>query len=598
MKTVLIVDADLSFAYWLGQGLDEAGYQAFPAKNIADAAALPDELKATIDVLIVNPALPGASDFVETLRNWNPSAQVVALRGGPANSLAGVDLWCRKPDRMDHSQRRRWIERVEQLLPMNLFSNKPAAAALGNRVPFELVSGWLWGRLAAFPREAAPATADEPVSISPSDAATATPSWCEWEGLTIDGRFALQRHLGGTERSAVFLADARGAGNTALKIVLDPEDPEALLARWEQMASLSHPGLVRVFGMGRCRFGGSQLAYLVMEYAEENLSEVLQQRPLSPAEAREMLEPVLETLQYVHEKGFVHCNLKPSNILAIDNQVKLASDGLRPAGQPGGGRSAAGVYDCPESAGGILTPAADIWSLGVTLVEALTLEAPVPQGSKRKLVRVPEALSPSFRPIALPCLRLDPEQRGTVGELVIRLRETASQQPPPPREGRWSAGAYTAAAVFVAAGLSALLAGSHAARATLPRSAVAPNPVSLPAAPKPAPVPTTPSVMPVAPLHPVLQQVLPDVSEAALRTVRGRLTIDVRVDVDAAGSIVKAELDSPGASPYFSSRALRAAQRWKFAPRVGAEADRPAEWKLQFAYTKQGATAEARPERD
>ena len=597
MKTVLIVDADLSFAYWLGQGLDEAGYQAFPAKNIPDAAALPDELKPTIDLLIVNPALPGASEFIETLRRWNPSAQVVALRGGAAHSLAGVDLWCRKPDRKDHLQRRRWIERVEQLLPVNLFSNKPASAVLGNRLPFELVSGWLWERLGAVPREAPAAAAAGAVFASPADSAAAIPSWREWEGLTIDDRFALERYLGGTERSAVFLADSRGAGNIAVKMVLDPEDLDALLARWERMSSLSHPGLVRVFGMGRCRFGGSQLAYLVMEYAEENLSEVLQQRPLSPAEAREMLEPVLDTLQYVHEKGFVHGNLKPSNILAIENQVKLASDGLRPAGGPMSGRSAAAIYDSPESAGGILTPAADVWSLGVTLVEALTLEAPIPQGSRRKLVRVPEALPPSFRPIALPCLRLDPEERGTIGDLLTRLRDTASAEAQPQAAGREKyrpAATYGAVLAFLAVAFSALLLGSRSARrpALSPAPPPVAQPASLPARQQPA---AAPSSAAASPAPPIVRQVLPEVSETALQTVRGTIKVGVRVDVDAAGSVTSTELAATAASRYFAEHALRAARQWKFAPRAGAEADRSPEWILDFEYTKQGATAEAQP---
>ena len=81
MKTALILDADLSFAYWLEQGLDEAGYLAFPAKNAADAAALPDEFKNGLDLLIVNPSVPGTAKLIETLRQWNEHIKVVALMG-------------------------------------------------------------------------------------------------------------------------------------------------------------------------------------------------------------------------------------------------------------------------------------------------------------------------------------------------------------------------------------------------------------------------------------------------------------------------------------------------------------------------------------
>ena len=76
--------------------------------------------------------------------------------------------------------------------------------------------------------------------------------------------------------------------------------------------------------------GQVRLLYVVMEYAEENLSEILPQRPLSSAEARDMLPPVLDALAYLHGKGFVQGRLKPSNIMAVADQVKLSSDGLRP----------------------------------------------------------------------------------------------------------------------------------------------------------------------------------------------------------------------------------------------------------------------------
>ncbi len=70
-----------------------------------------------------------------------------------------------------------------------------------------------------------------------------------------------------------------------------------------------------------------------MEYAEEDLSQILPERPLTPGEAREMLDPVLDALSYLHEKGFVHGHFKPSNIMVVDDQVKLSCDNLEVAGR-------------------------------------------------------------------------------------------------------------------------------------------------------------------------------------------------------------------------------------------------------------------------
>ena len=68
MKTVLIIENDLGWVFWLGQALDEIGYQALPAKDVADAISLLRELKSNIDVLIVNPTLKGVVPFIERLR--------------------------------------------------------------------------------------------------------------------------------------------------------------------------------------------------------------------------------------------------------------------------------------------------------------------------------------------------------------------------------------------------------------------------------------------------------------------------------------------------------------------------------------------------
>jgi hypothetical protein len=79
-----------------------------------------------------------------------------------------------------------------------------------------------------------------------------------------------------------------------------PEDSELQLSRWRQAAELSHPHLIRLYEMGRCEVDGAAVSYLVMEWAEENLAQVLPERALTSDEARAMLETALDVLAYLH----------------------------------------------------------------------------------------------------------------------------------------------------------------------------------------------------------------------------------------------------------------------------------------------------------
>ena len=70
-----------------------------------------------------------------------------------------------------------------------------------------------------------------------------------------------------------------------------------------------------------------------MDYAEQNLAHFLAQRALSDTEVREMLPATLDAVAFLHSQNFVHGQLKPSNILVVGDQLKLASDTIRPAGE-------------------------------------------------------------------------------------------------------------------------------------------------------------------------------------------------------------------------------------------------------------------------
>ena len=254
------------------------------------------------------------------------------------------------------------------------------------------------------------------------------------KGQVVDGKFRLGQFVGGDERSSVFLVDYDGqeVAKAAIKLIpADSVDAPAQLARWRQAAKLSHPHLIRILQAGRCELDHIPMLYVVMEYAEENLSPVIARRPLSPAEARDILGPVADALAYVHAKGFVHCRLKPANIMADDDLLKISSDGLCHIGESSGAAGKPGAYDPPEAAGGRISPAGDVWSLGMTLAEALTQRLPVWERTNQAEPSLPSNLPPELLDLARHCLRRDPQLRWTVADIAARLQQNS---PTPPKQ--------------------------------------------------------------------------------------------------------------------------------------------------------------------
>jgi len=80
-----------------------------------------------------------------------------------------------------------------------------------------------------------------------------TETWKQWQGRAIRGSLPLQRYLGGSDHSAVFLSQ-RGSEKVAIKLVAaDPANAEAQLSRWRLAAKLSDPRLLHIFEAGRDR---------------------------------------------------------------------------------------------------------------------------------------------------------------------------------------------------------------------------------------------------------------------------------------------------------------------------------------------------------
>ena len=253
--------------------------------------------------------------------------------------------------------------------------------------------------------------------------------WRQWEGQVVNGSFPLRQYLGGSDHSAVFVTERRGRDpqKAAIKLIaVDPANTAVQLARWEFAAKLSHPHLLRLFESGSCQIDNVVLLYLVMEYAEENLAQILPQRALTPEEIRDLLEPALDTLAFIHSKSLAHGRLKPSNIMAAGDQLKLSSDSLVRVDEPGGGAkrgpSYLSVYDAPEIASGKISSASDSWSLGMTLMEALTQRLPPHEAVAEPVL---ETVPAPFMGIAHCCLRRDPQRRCSAADIAERLRASS-----------------------------------------------------------------------------------------------------------------------------------------------------------------------------
>ncbi len=256
----------------------------------------------------------------------------------------------------------------------------------------------------------------------------------DWIGRTVDGRFPLLECLADSGVEAVFRTDLGGtpAKRAVIRLIRDDAGDVTLRAEaWAAASKLSHPHLMRIFHTGHCEIDAVTLLYAVTEFAEESLSEVIPDRPLTPDEAREMLVPILDALAYLHRNGMVHGHLKPSNILVVDNQLKLPVDNLAGTTAKAKPLAELRVYDAPEAASGKLSPASDVWSLGITVVEALTQHPPLWDRSMTVEPAVPASVPQPFADIARGCLRVDAQKRLTLPALGAALDPSRPVVPVP-----------------------------------------------------------------------------------------------------------------------------------------------------------------------
>jgi serine/threonine protein kinase len=480
------------------------------------------------------------------------------------------------------------------------------------------------------------------MSVEPSELMSEV--WTRWQGHVINGVFPLGRLLGCSDHSGVFLSRSAtpGPSEVAIKLVPTNRDlAESQLRRWKRAGGLAHPHLLGLLQWGGCQLDGLPYLYIVMEYADQTLAQLLRHRSLTDDEVREMLRPTLDTLAFLHSHDLVQGQLKPANILVVGERLKLASDTIRRVREGSISLNAPTAYDPPEVRHGSNSAAGDIWALGVSLLEAFTGRPPSNLGAPGEAVKLPAEFSPIFRNVVARCLSRSPTDRPSVTELLTWAggpsaasvpaapiepaasvpREPGPPEPAPPRtplpptatapEAARSASfmavssklralsaAVLAAAVILAVGWSGIrLLSSHSTPSppSPQNGSLLQTPGAAPIAgdaraPVSAEMPKASGGSDVATSSSALHDVIPEISNSAHRSIRGHIKVSVRVMVDQDGSVYSATLDRTGASRYFRRLAIEAAKKWTFPP-----TDTPSRRVMQvrFDFSRDGTTGHA-----
>ena len=203
----------------------------------------------------------------------------------------------------------------------------------------------------------------------------------------IAGRYELEEVLGEGGMGVVWRAiDSKTGSPVAIKLMKDISDPvavELFTKEWKALAEMCHPNIVDVRDVDVIEENRKKKPFFVMPLLRgATLAELIADASarLTLARIVEIISQVCKGLQAAHQRGLVHRDLKPSNIFVMDDDTaKIIDFGVV---HLAGSKSVTGQkgtfqYMSPEQAQlKEITPAADLFSLGVILYEALTLRKP------------------------------------------------------------------------------------------------------------------------------------------------------------------------------------------------------------------------------
>lgn len=261
--------------------------------------------------------------------------------------------------------------------------------------------------------------------------------WTEFEGVTIDSAFALNKLLQSEGRSAFFSTSNAQGESVLIRIIECHFDEDEILARWRGVETLGHPNFLHIDRFGQFLIEADEITavYAVFERVDANLGQVLEQGHLSPAEATQIGLSMTSALETLHTHGFVHEHVEASNIFAVGESVKLRSDCIR---------------ETPEGEAGLKARRRDVHDLSLVLMQVL-LGLPLPSHKWRQpslpapfeqivrkgmsgewgLAEIKAALTPVAKPAPAPVEKAAPAVAETVKPSEPEVKRMVDAAAPP-----------------------------------------------------------------------------------------------------------------------------------------------------------------------
>jgi hypothetical protein len=231
--------------------------------------------------------------------------------------------------------------------------------------------------------------------------------WSDLVGHSVENLYVIRAIQAEQPDRATFLASTNDDEVPVIVEIIAPDSADISDQRgsWRIAADLRHDNLVRILHTGDTHIDGMPFLCCVKERHDDELAAVLDTRPLTEVEAREVLGAILPCIDYLHRSHFVHGSVNPSTVLAFGERVKLAPDTIRPVGQS-------------------RPPSDDINSVGMLTMEMLTGH----RGATPDLAR----MSSPLREIVMACLDTRIRQTLTSAEILRMLNREAEASVPAP----------------------------------------------------------------------------------------------------------------------------------------------------------------------